>query len=56
MKGKKRRKIKKKTARKRKIKAKYKRNSHNKSIDLGKVIGFKFKTLNKAYENFTNKT
>ena len=24
-------------------------------MDLGKVIGFKFKTLNKAYENFVTK-
>ena len=55
MKKKNKRKTGKKALKKRKIKAKYKRNNHNKSMDLGKVIGFKFKTLNKAYENFVTR-
>ena len=55
MKKKNKRKIGKKALKKRKNKAKYKRNNRNKSMDLGKAIGFNFKTLNKAYENFVTK-
>ena len=43
----------KKTLRKKKrSKIKSRRNKQLKSIDLQKVIGFKFQTLSKAYENF----
>ena len=55
MKKKNKRKIKRKALKKRKIKVKYKRSGHNKSMGMGKVIGFNFKTLNKAYGNFITK-
>ena len=54
-KNKKKTKIKKKTLKKKRIKVKSKRNGHDKSIDLSKIISFKFKKLSKAYENFTKK-
>ena len=34
------------------LKTKSRQNRQLKSIDLQKVIGFKFQTLSKAYENF----
>ena len=49
-------KIKKKTLKKkRRIKANSGKTSRNKSMDLQKIVGFKFQTLNKAYENFKTK-
>ena len=42
---------------KKKIKAKTysKKNSYGKTIDLQKVVGFKFKSFGKFYHNFTEK-
>ena len=55
MKKKIRKKTKKKNLKKRRIKVKSKRNGHDKSIDLQKIISFKFQKLSKAYGNFTKK-
>ena len=55
MKKKNRKKIKKKTSRKRRIKAKRRRNGHDKSVDLQKIIGLKFQKISKAYEDFKEK-
>ena len=52
---KKKTKIKKKTLKKKRIRTKSKRNGHDKTIDLSKIISFKFQKLSKAYENFTKK-
>ena len=55
MKKKNKKKVKKKTLKKKKIRANSKRNGQAKSMDLQKIIGFKFQTLSKVYKNFTNK-
>ena len=55
MKTKNKKKIKKKASRKKRIKAKRRKNRHNKSLDLQKIIDFKFHTISKAYENFKEK-
>ena len=41
--------------RKRRIKANSRKASRNGSVDLQKIVGFKFQSLNKAYENFKTK-
>ena len=46
------RRYKKKTKKKRRIKVNSKKNGHDKSVDLQKIVGFKFRSLNKAYKNF----
>ena len=46
---KKKTKTKKKTLKKRGIRVKSKRNGHDKTIDLSKIISFKFQKLSKAY-------
>ena len=40
--------IKKKASRKKRIKAKRRKNGHDKSVDLQKILGFKFQTISKA--------
>ena len=55
MKQKIKKKVKKKNLKKKRTKAKNKRNSQLKTVDLQKVIGFKFKSFSKAYENFKKK-
>ena len=56
MKRKGKRKIKKKALkRKRKTGTNSKRDGYDKSIDLQKIVSFKFQALNKAYENFWQK-
>ena len=55
MKKKSKKNIKKKVSRKRRIKAKKRKNGHDKSVDLQKIINFKFQTLSKVYENFKEK-
>ena len=52
MKKKSKKNIKKKVSRKRRIKAKKRKNGHDKSVDLQKIINFKFQTLSKVYEDF----
>ena len=53
MRKKSKKKIKKKTLKKkRRIKANSRKASRNESVDLQKIVGFKFQALNKAYENF----
>jgi len=54
-KNKKKTKIKKKTLKKKRIKVKSKRNGHDKTIDLSKIISFKFEKIGKAFDNFTKK-
>ena len=48
-------KSKKKNRKKIKPKTYNKKNSYAKTIDLQKVVGFKFKTFGKLYQNFTEK-
>ena len=56
MRKKNKKKIKKKTLKKkRRIKANSRKASRNESVDLQKIVGFKFQSLNKAYENFIMK-
>ena len=55
MKRKNKKKIRKKTSKKRKVKANSRRSSYGKTVDLQKVISFKFQTISKAYENFKKK-
>ena len=50
MKKKNKKKIKKKALRKKKIKAKRRKNGHDKSVDLQKILSFKFQTISKAFE------
>ena len=42
----------KKTLKKKKVKISSRQNNRPKGLNLQKVIGFKFQTLSKAYENF----
>ena len=46
---------KKKNKKKIKVKTYSKKNSYGKTINLQKVVGFKFKTFGKIYQNFTEK-
>ena len=55
MKKKIKKKARKKTLKKKKSGAKNKQNSQLKTINLQKVIGFKFQALSKVYENFKKK-
>ena len=55
MKKKSKKRVKKKISRKRRIKAKKRKNGHDKSVDLQKIVSFKFQTLSKVYENFKEK-
>ena len=55
MKKKSKKRVKKKISRKRRIKAKKIKNGHDKSVDLQKIINFKFQTLSKVYEDFKEK-
>ena len=52
MKKKSKKNIKKKASRKKRIKAKKRKNRHDKSLDLQKIIGSKFQTIGKAYADF----
>ena len=47
--------LRKKKIKKRRIKVHGKKNSHDKSMDLQKIMGFKFQTFSKVYKNFTEK-
>ena len=53
MRKKAKKKSKKKTIKKRKTKTYSKKNGYGTSIDLQKVVDFKFQTLGKIYQNFT---
>ena len=53
MRKKARKKIKKKNIKKKKTNTYSKKNSYGASIDLQKVVDFKFHTLGKIYKNFT---
>ena len=55
MKRKSGRKSKKKNKKKRKNKTYSKRDGYDKSIDLQKVLDFKFQSLGKFYKNFTER-
>ena len=55
MKQKIKKKVKKKNLKKKRTKARNKRNSQLKTVNLQKVIGFKFKSFSKVYENFKKK-
>ena len=46
---------KKKNTKRRKVKTYSKKNSYGKTIDLQKVVSFKFQTFSNFYKNFTEK-